>query len=53
MADCDVEVVEEQQLVNRKGKGKKERNWKDEEMEHSLPCMRTGPFYGMWRMKNT
>ena len=33
MADCEVEVVEEKQSVNRKGKGKKERNWKDEEIE--------------------
>ena len=33
MADCEVEVVEEKQSVNRKGKGKKERKWKDEEIE--------------------
>jgi hypothetical protein len=32
MADCEVKV-EDPQAGHRKGKGKKERNWKDEEIE--------------------
>ena len=38
MADGEVEV-EERQADHRKGKEKTERNLKDEEIEHSLPCI--------------